>query len=309
MAFELLIKFVDQISDERILVKTRVIRWLEAIGRGDFVEGVIDGIESRITEYEKSSGLIAEDRFEDAPIALFDEQESESRHLLKGLEAEFAPHIVGQITEILDDSWAQCWREVFAPLETGKFFIVPLSSPVQGPLYKVRIELICRHDAFGTGQHATTRAVIKTLEDNIGRWRPGSLLDVGTGTGIYLILAALLGVPRLAGTEISEDLANVARENCQIAGVQADVVVADRPIFPEKFDLVVANILAPVLHELIPDISRCLSAGGRLILAGFIDKESAPLILRAESFGLTLESRFDELGWKCLVFSSDKRGS
>ena len=77
MAYELLIKFVDQSADERIRTKTRVVRWLEAIGRCDFVEGVIDGLESIITDDEKSSGVVEDDRFDDAPVALFDQHHME----------------------------------------------------------------------------------------------------------------------------------------------------------------------------------------------------------------------------------------
>jgi ribosomal protein L11 methylase PrmA len=304
MAYELLIKFVDQSADERIRTKTRVVRWLEAIGRCDFVEGVIDGLESTITDDEKSSGVVEDDRFDDAPVALFDQHHMECSLLLRGIVAEFGSHVDGQITEILDDSWAQCWRDVFVPLETRKFFIVPLSSPVEGPRDKIRVEVISRNDAFGTGQHATTRAVIKVIEDKLSEWGSSSLLDVGTGTGIYLVLAGHLGVTRLVGAEISEDLATVARENCQIAGIRADVFVQERPNLLEKFDVIVANILAPVLHDLMPDMAQHLAVGGRLVLAGFIEKEAGALIQRAESFGLKLSFSCEELGWKCVVLEN-----
>jgi ribosomal protein L11 methyltransferase len=304
MAYELLIQFVAQNSDERVQTKARVIRWLEAIGRSDFVEGVIDGIESAITDDEKSSGLVSDDRFDDAPLALFDEHETECALLLRGLEAEFGSHVEGQITEISDDSWAQCWRDAFVPLETRKFYIVPLSSPTEGPRDKIRVEVISRHDAFGTGQHATTRAVIKVLEERLSEWRSGSLLDIGTGTGIYLVLAGHLGVTRLVGSEISEDLAAVARENCQIAGVAAEIFVREKPNFHERFDVIVANILAPVLYDLMPDMVRHLASGGRLVLAGFIEKEAGTLIQYAESFGLKLSFSCEELGWKCVVLEN-----
>ena len=303
MAFELLIKFSESTSQERALTKSKVIHWLESTGRSDFIEGVIDGVESPMTDTEKSYGLVEDERFDDAPLALFDDSEPECRRILLELVSEFGDRIKGAITEILDDSWAKCWQDAFVPLETRKFFIVPLFSPVITPKNKVRVELVARDEAFGTGQHATTRAVINILEDQLGDWAPKSLLDVGTGTGIYLILAANLGVKRVVGTEISEELANVALENCEIAGVDADVIVAERPSFSESFDLIVANILAPVLHDLMPSFTEHLTPGGWLILAGFINKEAAPMIRRAAAFGLNLHSRSEELGWVCLVFN------
>lgn len=302
MAFELKIKFLDQDLSERALVKTRVSSWLDAIGRSDYVEGFIDGIDEALTDDEKSSGLVSEDRFDDAPIVLFDNDRAACDWICKGLLDQFGSKVFASISEIADQAWASCWRDTFEPLETSKFLIVPLSSGAEQPSGKIRVELVERDGVFGNGQHATTRAVIHVLEDNLLEWGSKSLLDVGTGTGIYLILAGLLGVQELVGTEISEDLADVARENCEISGVKASVLVMDRPILEKKFDLIIANILPPVLYDLMPDLAGHASKGCRLILAGFIGREEQRIIKRAEDFGFKWSQSTAELGWKCTVF-------
>lgn len=302
MAFELKIKFLDQDPADRALVKARVSSWLDAIGRSDYVEGVIDGINDALTDDEKSSGLVSEDRFDDAPIVLFDNHSAVCDQIRKGLLDQFGSRVLTSISEIADQAWASCWRDTFEPFETSKFLIVPLSSGAEQPPGKLRIELTERDGVFGNGQHATTRAVIHVLEDNLLEWRTKSLLDVGTGTGIYLILAGLLGVQELVGTEISEELAEVARENCEISGVTASILVMDRPILKKKFDLIIANILPPVLHDLMPDFASQASKGCRLILAGFIAKEEPQIIKRAENFGFKWSHSTSELGWKCTVF-------
>lgn len=302
MAFELKIKFLDQDLSDRAIVKARVSSWLEAIGRSDYVEGIIDGIEDALTEDEKSSGIVSEGRFDDAPIVLFDSHSAVCDQIRKSLLDQFGPKVFASISEITDQAWASCWRDTFEPLETKKFLIVPLSSGAEQPPGKFRIELVERDGVFGNGQHATTRAVIHVLEDNLLSWHSTSLLDVGTGTGIYLILAGLLGVQELVGTEISEDLAEVARENCEISGVKASVLVMDRPILEKKFDLIIANILPPVLHDLMPDLASQASKGCRLILAGFIAKDEPQIIRRAQDCGFKLSHSTSELGWKCVVF-------
>lgn len=302
MAFELLITFVDPDLQDRVQVKARVIQWLEANGRTDFVDGVIDGLETPITDDEAASGDVPADRFDSAPLALFDDQKLVCDELLSQIYSEFGESLRGKVVEISDDSWSQCWRVKFEPIETHRFIIVPLGSSVETPAGKLRVELTDGGLAFGTGQHATTRAVIRLIESRIEEWGPASLLDVGTGTGIYLIVASRLGVGRLAGTEISSDLVAIAMENCDVAGVVAEIKVCEKPIFNHSFDLVIANILAPVLVELLPQFVACLSPAGRLVLAGFVSKEEEFITRAARSQKLELVESSSELGWKCLVF-------
>ena len=301
MAFELLISFSDPDIDVRRSVKNRVIAWLEAIGRFDYVEGVIDGVETALTESEEESGLTDEDRMSVSPIAVFDQSEAQSMELWRALIEEFGGDVRGAISEITDESWQQCWRDDFSPMATRKFFVAPLGDASPTPDGLTRVEIDAAGDAFGTGQHATTRAVIDVMEKSFPVWKPKSLLDVGTGTGIYLILASHLGVSKLAGTEISRELTDLALANCDAAAVSADIILCDRPRFDTKFDVVIANILVPVLHDLMPDIASLTSPGGRLIVAGFVQKEEAPLMECASRFGFKVESVTDDHGWKCVV--------
>ena len=194
MAFELLISFVEPDLNDRIHLKARVIEWLDSNGHSDLVDGVIDGLETPLTEDEAVTGCASLERFEAAPLALFDDNKTNCDDLMARLYNEFGAGVRGKITEISDDSWSQCWRVKFEPVESQRFFILPLGSPVETPSGKVRIELTDGGFAFGNGQHATTRAVIQLVESCLQDWQPSSLLDVGTGTGIYLIVAAKLGV-------------------------------------------------------------------------------------------------------------------
>ena len=113
MSFELLIEFVGSVPSERQRVKTNVMTWLDAIGRSDYVEGVIDGVGILLTDSELSTGETNDERLASPPVALFDDNISASRTLLRRLNEEFGGLIRGRITEISDESWSQCWQENF----------------------------------------------------------------------------------------------------------------------------------------------------------------------------------------------------
>lgn len=307
MAFELLVSFSSNEKSVNPLIKEHVMDWLEARGRYDVVEGIIDGVDMKLTDIELASSLTSEDRLSLAPLAIYDDFEAPLKTLSQDLLIEF-PHAVHvKISEISDDSWLHCWQEDFVPLETNQFWIVPMGHGGQTPRGLVRVEIDARDGAFGTGQHTTTRAIIRGMEEFFPIWQPSSLLDVGTGTGIYLVLAGIMGVPTLAGTEISAELVSLANSNCEAHGISADIRLSERPDFGRSFDVIIANILVPVLHDLMEDLKKYLAPGGRLIVAGFVEKEEGPLVAAAGRHQLVVESMLSELGWRCLILKSDTR--
>jgi ribosomal protein L11 methyltransferase len=301
MAYELMISFKSPDLSSRAQTKKRVTSWLEAIGRSDYVEGIIDGVDTQLTDEEEATGQTTEVRLETSPLALFDDAKPVCDSLARDLMKEFGDDIRCVINEITDESWQHCWREDFTPLTTQKFYITPLGDPTTTPPGLGRVEIDARGEAFGTGQHATTRAIISVLEQHLRDWGVKSVLDIGTGTGLYLILSKMLGATLLTGTEISGELVSLARANCEIAGVTANIVLCERPHFPDTYDLVIANILVPVLHDLMADMAQHLNPDGRLILGGFVTKEQASITHRAQACGLRVETTTDELGWKCLI--------
>jgi ribosomal protein L11 methyltransferase len=301
MSFELKISFISIGSEWTARTKRQVLDYLEALGRSDYVEGYIDGVQIELLQEELDSETTTEERMSAAAVVLYDDSRSQLGRLETEIKEAFPEKLWTEISEISDESWQRCWNEEFHPLETGRFWIVPLGHGSPTPRGLARIEIDAGDGAFGTGQHATTRAIIHLMENHFQHWRPKSLLDVGTGTGIYLVLAGKLGVSKLYGTEISQDLVGLAKSNCETAGVRANVFLSDHLKLPEKFDVVIANILVPVLHDLMSEMKTHLAPEGYLVIAGFVEKEEAPLLLRASHCGLKIESSSHELGWRCLV--------
>ncbi|MBN2807877.1 MAG: 50S ribosomal protein L11 methyltransferase [Deltaproteobacteria bacterium] len=179
-----------------------------------------------------------------------------------------------RIQMVADEDWLDGWRKNFTltPL-TEKTLVLP--SWQELPAAETRLALkIYPGQGFGTGTHETTRLAAIALEAQLEEKTllPVSVLDVGTGSGILAILAALRGAGRVLALDIDDEALANARENCAHNQVCTLVSLENRPLaqIEEKFSLIVANIIAPVLVQLAPDLYRLLQPGGSLILSGIL---------------------------------------
>lgn len=176
-----------------------------------------------------------------------------------------------------DDSWRLGWRAFFKPtaLTEGVTVRPPWSEPVDEG-----IEILIDPGlAFGTGTHATTQLAASLLRDHLSSQTDLKVLDQGCGSAILSLLAAKLGHTVL-GVEIDPMAVRSAQENIplnQLPHGQVRVEVGDR--LPKgDFDLIVMNIIAPVLIDLAPEVDQ--SSSNELILSGLlVDQE--PQVLQA----------------------------
>jgi ribosomal protein L11 methyltransferase len=192
-------------------------------------------------------------------------------------------------TEQEEEDWATAWRAHFRPV------VVSERLTVAAPWHGVRDALLIEPGlAFGTGDHGTTRALLGVVDRHA---RPGgSLLDVGTGSGILALAGAKLGM-RATGVDIDPDAVTAAREAAARNGLTADLSTTpvDRLVGP--FDLVVANLYAEVIAALAGHLARL--ARGPVGLAGILaDREH--LVLGAFD-GWTVTERASDGDWVALV--------
>ncbi|HEV7215656.1 MAG TPA: 50S ribosomal protein L11 methyltransferase, partial [Chloroflexota bacterium] len=159
-------------------------------------------------------------------------------------------------------------------------------------------------NAFGTGLHPTTQLALQLLERT--RLDGARVLDVGTGSGVLAIAAALLGADAVLAVDTSADAVRVAAENARVNGQEErikvlagslDVVQALR--LP-PFEIVVANIVAKVLIELAPALTAAVAPGGQLLLSGIIEPAELELMLTYATFGFLPNERQAEGDWRCL---------
>lgn len=106
-----------------------------------------------------------------------------------------------------------------------------------------------------------------------------SLLDLGTGSGILAMAASLLGAGRILALDIDPDAVDVARENLALNQLSERIECGTVPLesLTERFDIIMANILAEELVRLAPYLTECLNPGGALILSGIL-AEKEPLV-------------------------------
>ncbi len=159
--------------------------------------------------------------------------------------------------------------------------------------------------AFGTGGHATTRLCLMELDQLLP---VSSLLDVGTGSGVLSIAAAKLGVSRIQAIDNDPTAVEVAEENVATNSVWDQVAVSGIPLseIEERFQVVVANIIAPVLLRLAPDLVTATAAGGHVLLSGILIEEVDEVSRFFCELGMVEQSRDSENGWSCLHLRRDQ---
>ncbi|HTI30926.1 MAG TPA: 50S ribosomal protein L11 methyltransferase [Sphingomonas sp.] len=179
---------------------------------------------------------------------------------------------------VADEDWVSLSQSGFDPLEAGRFRVRTPEQDVRPGDFIIPAGL-----AFGTGQHATTRGCLETL-DRLKR--EGKVfrnhIDVGTGTGLLAFAAMRLWpAAQATASDIDPISIQVVRENMALNGVRGlDLMVADGVAHREiqaraPYDLVVANILAGPLIAMAPRLAAVLAARGTLLLAGLLDTQAA----------------------------------
>lgn len=186
------------------------------------------------------------------------------------------------VTETEDKDWINNWKEFFKPFRVDDTIVI---KPTWEKLDDVNEnDLVIEIDpgtSFGTGSHETTKLCIVGLKQHM---KPNSiLLDAGSGSGILSIIAKKLGAKEVLGIDIDPNATNSAMENANVNQLQIEAgklnfvtgnIIEDdgirSQIGKEKYDLVVANILADVIIPLSDVIGENLKAGGIFISSGII---------------------------------------
>jgi ribosomal protein L11 methyltransferase len=191
-----------------------------------------------------------------------------------------------ELQEVADRDWLGEWKKSWQPIAVGeKFLIAPPWSEITdaGERFIIRIE---PGMAFGTGTHETTRLCLSAIEKYSGG---GSFLDVGTGTGILAIAAALLNTrARIEACDTDADAVLIARENARLNDVAARInfrIGSVEENATASADLVCANLTADVIVPLLPALVGATC--GRLILSGILDSQAQWVTERLHELGVT----------------------
>ncbi len=187
--------------------------------------------------------------------------------------------------ETEDKDWINNWKQYFKPFTVDDILIKPTWEEIPEELGDKLLIEIDPGTAFGTGQHETTQLCIRQLQKYITP--ETTILDVGTGSGILGITALKLGAKEVFGTDLDENAIAAVKENMEANDIPMDKfqvlqgnIIDDRAIQEkagfEKYDVVVANILADIIILLQKEISVHMKKDAIFITSGIINmKEEA----------------------------------
>ncbi len=172
---------------------------------------------------------------------------------------------------VSEDTWAEVWKKYYKPFYAGKHLVVkPTWEPFE-PAPGDRIIEIDPGMAFGSGTHETTGMCISLLEEVI---RGGEkIIDVGTGSGILAIAAALLGADHVLAVDIDPDAVRVASENVAHNHVNHIVTVKEGDLLKSSdaiCDICVANIISDIIISFSSALKTHIKPGGLFLCSGII---------------------------------------
>lgn len=188
------------------------------------------------------------------------------------------------VSETEDIDWMNNWKQFFHQFYIDDLLVTPSWEEVKEEDKDKKVLHIDPGTAFGTGMHETTQLCIRQLKKFITS--ETELLDVGTGSGILAIVSLMYGIKSAVGTDLDPCAEPAVAENMEMNGIAPDKfemmignIISDKEIQDrvgyERYDIVVANILAEVLVPLTPVIVNQLKPGGIYITSGIINgKES-----------------------------------
>lgn len=188
---------------------------------------------------------------------------------------------------IKEEDWGKTWKKHFKPARITKRLVVkPSWEEYTAEPNDVVLELDPGM-AFGTGLHASTRLALELI-DHIYQTLmppPRTVLDVGTGTGILAMAAALFGAKEVIAIDNDPDAVDAAQRNIARNKLNALVTASDSDLssISNSFDLVIANITHDTIIELAPNLKQALKADGSLILSGILQGEQEESICLAMS--------------------------
>ena len=238
-----------------------------------------------------------------AYISFYLEEDEDKEEVLanvkKELEEMRAYTNVGACTieesQTEDVDWVNNWKQYFHQFYVDDVLIIPSWEEVKPEDEEKMIIHIDPGTAFGTGMHETTQLCIRQIRKYVTP--DTTILDVGCGSGILGMLALKFGAKYSVGTDLDPCAIDATYENMEVNGITKDQyevmignIIDDKEVQDkvgyEKYDIVVANILADVLVPLTPVILHQLKTGGMYITSGIIDAKEETVVEAVKEAGL-----------------------
>ena len=234
------------------------------------------------------------------------EELAQVRQILARLKAQDPDGKYGRLElemkDVDEEDWSNAWKKYYHPVQVGEHLVVCPSWEAYDRQPDDVVLTLNPGMAFGTGTHDTTRLCMELLEKYITP--QDTVLDVGCGSGILAITAALLGANKIIGCDIDEVAVKVAGENAALNGVQDRIAFHQGDLTSQvegSFQIICANIMADVIIRLSEDAGRYLAKDGIFITSGIIDTREQDVLNALEQNGFQVIERRTSGGWVALA--------
>jgi ribosomal protein L11 methyltransferase len=233
-----------------------------------------------------------------------DEIESRIQEIFER-DRRLRPQILRRVVEERD--WTDEWKKSYTSFPIGKdFFIIPSweNTPCPDDRLPIRID---PGQAFGTGTHETTQLTMEALE----RWveRRHVVLDVGTGSGILALASRLLGAGKVIGCDIDPVAVHVAISNFE-RNKERDILPfcgSVDSVRDDSVDVLLANLTAEVIMQLIPEFRRIVRTHGLAIFSGILCEQREEIVDACNKAHLRIHEETTRGEW--LVIVTEKHGA
>ena len=220
---------------------------------------------------------------------LFFTSQASEKALLQQLEEILAPlNLINSLKPatfetVLEDDWANAWKIFWKPKRILEHLVI---QPSWEPFTPLENDIVLKLDpktAFGTGEHETTQLMLHAMDGYLTR-RKGfypteRLIDVGTGSGILALYAAKLGIPNIIAIDNDPQTQAIAEENLEENNLSTNAIQFETHTLESwqkanpnhtGFNLICANILLPVLVDLMPHFIETLAPKGLVMMSGLL---------------------------------------
>lgn len=206
-----------------------------------------------------------------------------------------------------EKDWANEWKQYFHVTHVGESLVIKPSWEEYNPKEGEHVIKIDPGMAFGTGTHHTTNMCMARLEKVLPA--NAEVFDVGTGSGILAIAAALLGAKSVKAVDIDAVAVRVARENIADNGLEDKIEVKEGDLLrgtEGQADVIIANIIADIIIMLLKDIPGKLKDDGIFLASGIISDRRADVEAAAEEVGMKVDHVDEKGGWVVMQMSKVK---
>ena len=206
------------------------------------------------------------------------------------------------VKSVNDEAWAETWKRFFKPIHITDHIVVKPEWEKYTPRDSERVIIIDPGMAFGTGQHESTALCMRLLEVYVNTG--STVIDVGTGSGILAICSALLGAANVLAIDVDMNAIMAAQDNIKLNHCTGVITVKEGNLINSvnhTYDIMVANISADIICNLVKDAHKVITPGGLFICSGIILERQKDVTQSLAAFGYTVTKILNDHDWVAIA--------